>query len=332
MDNLFRTRVLTRAVNRMRTPGMVIYDRLFRGREHLEASDRLAFDVISGSEEVLQSISVSAPATVTEKTSRKTITLQAPRLAQKRIIHTHELNALRGYGQQFAVEQMQTRIARELMDMRAMHDRTLEYWAASALKGVIHDADGGELVNFSLDGTHTPTETGDDLWTSAGSNPLGRIREYQRLVEDDSGAPITGWVAFLGSDVMDALLDHDDVLDLLKYSLGQSIAQTGRITNLADVELVEYNGSYLDPDGQRQRFIASDHFLLAGLCQDLVDCPYAPVVDSDAEGGVGNSGLGEMFFSKSWDEKDPSGRWIKTEARPLPVLQRPDCVVYAKVV
>jgi len=74
---------------------------------------------------------------------------------------------------------------------------------------------------------------------------------------------------------------------------------------------------------------------LIGFCADLVDVPYAPIVDDDAPGGVGNidaKGSGVLYFSKAWPEKDPSGRWIKAETRPLPVLQRPGAVIYAKVV
>ena len=60
-----------------------------------------------------------------------------------------------------------------------------------------------------------------------------------------------------------------------------------------------------------------------------------PVVDDDAPGGVGNvtaDGNGVLYFSKSWKKQDPSGRWVKAEARPLPVLQRPGAVVDARVV
>ena len=340
MDNLFRIRVLTQAVNKMRTASTVLYDRFFRPRANMQSTDRLAFDIISGSEAVLKNISIYAPAEVTDKTSRKTVTLQAPRLAQKRFIHTSELNALRAYGAQASVEMMESRIARELMDMRAMHDRTLEYWAANALRGKIYDADGVTvLVDYGMATSHKPTLTGDDLWTSANSDPINRLRAFQQTIEDDSGAPITSWYGAVGSQVMDALLSHAGVRDLLKYTQGPQLATTGRVAGLAGVELEEYNASYLTTKTvgtttktTRKRFIEADHILLVGMTDDLVDCPYAPVVDSEAPGGVGNSGAGEMFFSKSWEEKDPSGRWVKTEARPLPVLQRPDCVIYAKVV
>lgn len=332
MDNLFKVRVLTGAVNEMRTPGMVIYDRLFRGREHMEMSDRLAFDLISGSEGVLPNISVQAPATVTNKVVRSTVTLTAPRLAQKRFISMADLNALRAYGSQQAVEQMSTRVAREQQDMVNEVNRTIEYWASGALRGVIYDADGTtELVNYSVNGTHTTALTGTALWTNAASSPINRIRAYKKLIEDDSGVAITGWVAFMGSSVMDALLTHTSVLDLIKYTNGQLLAQNGRLGVLAEVELVEYNASYVDSTGTRKRFVEEDHILLVGMCSDLTDVPYAPIVD-DAAGGVGNGGAGQMMFSKSWAEQDPSGRWIKVESRPVPVLQRPDCVVYAKVV
>jgi len=336
MDDLFKIRVLTTSVNAMKAPVMKVYNRIFRGKEHMEVSDRLAFEIITGSQRVLKNISIYAPATVTDKTGRKVVTLTAPRLATKRFIHTAELNALRAYGKQIGVEMMKTRIAREQKDMRNEHDRTLEFWACNALKGIIYDSDlTTELVNYNVDSSHTPEESGDDLWTAANCNPINQIRKYKRLIQDDSNAAISQWVSFVGYDAMDALLTNTKVLDLLKYAKGRKIAEEEDVARLAKTEINEYDGSFIDDEGDRQRFIGKEYFMLIGICDDLVDVPYAPVVDDDAPGGVGNidaNGNGVMFFSKSWKKQDPSGRWIKTEARPLPVLQRPGAVVYAKVV
>jgi hypothetical protein len=337
MDNLFLIRVLTTAINEMMTPGMKVYNRIFRGKEHLEPSDRLAFDIISGSEKVLKSISIYAPAEVTDKTARRTITLTAPRLAQKRFIHTAELNALRAYGEQVQTEMMETRIAREQKDMRGIMDRTLEFWAVNALKGVIYDADmTTQLVDYGMDSDHLVTLTGTDLWSDADdSDPVGNLRTWKRLIELEAMTGITGWVAFHAGNVGDALLNHDNVRELLRYSRGASMAENGRIERLAEVELIENNDSFVDLKGNRQYFIPAGYLLLVGLCDDLVDVPYAPIVDDDAPGGVGNIGAegnGVLYFSKSWKVQDPSGRWIKAETRPLPVLQRPGAVIYAKVV
>lgn len=341
MDNLFKIRALTAAINAMKAPSRRIYNRFFAPREHMEITDRLAFDIIFGSEGILGNISVNAAATVTDKTSRKTVTMTAPRLAQKRFIATSDLNGMRRFGEQMAVELMKNRIATEQKDMRGIMDRTLEFWAVNALKGQILDADlSTVLVDYNLDPTHAPTLTAsadwEAVWTDkANSDPIRKIREWKRLIEDDSGAAITSWVAYLGWEVMDALIDHDKVIELLKTDKGSQMAENGRIQRLVEVELEEYNGSFLDGDGTRHRFVDSDEFLLVGVCDDVVDCPYAPVVDDDAPNGVGNinaKGQGLLYFSKSWKEQDPSGRWIKAETRPLPVLQRPGAIVDATAV
>ncbi|MDD5539211.1 MAG: major capsid protein [Candidatus Marinimicrobia bacterium] len=336
MDELFLVRVLTTAINAMKAPSRRIYNRLFAPREHLEPSDLLQFDIITGSEKILGNISIYAPATVTDKTGRKTVTMTAPRLSSKRFIATAALNSLRAMGGKISVEMMKDRIAREQKDMRNEHDRTLEFWAANALKGKIYDKDlSTVLVDYGMAGTHQPTLTGDDLWTSTASDPIAKIRELKLLIEDDASVAITGWLAYLGYEAMDALLAHAAVRDLLKTDKGSQMAENGRIQKLVEVELEEYNGSFIDDTGTRRRFINSDEFLLIGLCEDMVDTPYAPVVDDEAPGGVGNvdaNGNGALFFSKSWPEKDPSGRWVKAEARPLPVLQRPAAVVDATVV
>ena len=336
MDNLFKIRVLTTAVNKMKAPAMVVYNRLFRPRENMQMTDRLAFDVISGSERVLKNISVSAAATVTDKTGRKTVTLQAPRLATKRHLAAAEMNGQRGYGDQFQVMMMEKRIAIEQQDMKNEHDRTLEFWACNALKGTIYDADmSTELVSYNVADSHKPTLSGTDLWTNASSQPMNKIREWKRLIRQDSKAPITGWLMFTGYEAQDALLQNTAVLNLLKYEKGRKIAEEEDVARLAKTEIIEYDSDFLDDKDNRHYFIDPEYVMLIGLCDDLVDCPYAPVVDLEAPQGVGNidaAGNTVMYFSKSWMEKDPSGRWIKLEGRPLPVLQRPGAVVYAKVV
>lgn len=336
MDDIFKIRVLTAAINALMTPAMKVYNALFRGKEHMEPSDRLAFEVISGSESILKNVSVYAPAEVTGKTGRKVVTMEAPRLSQKRFIHVAELNALRAYGKQFGLEQMKVRIAREQLDMKGIMHRTLEFWAINALKGQILDADlSTVLVDYNMSATHKPVLAGTSLWTDAASDIVNQLRDFKKLIEDDAGTTITGWKAYVGSKVMDAMLANAKVRELLKYGMGVQVAETGKITKLAEVEFEEYNGSFVDYNGVRRRFLGEEYMILVGVCSDVVDVPYAPIMDAKAAGGVGNidaGGNGALFFSKAWDEEDPSGRWIKAETRPLPVLQRPGAVVYAKVV
>lgn len=335
MDHLFKNTVLTAAVNMMKTPHLRAFDRYFAKKAHLEPTDRLKFDIISGSESILPNIDVAAAATVTQRTQRAVVTMQAPRISEKRFIPTADLNAIRAWGG-MGMEMMQSRIAREQMDMRGVSDRTAEYWSCSALKGQILDADCTTvLVDYNLDGTHNVILAGGDLWTDqTNSNPINQIRAWKTLIENDSGAAITAFHTYCGNLVMDALLEHPEVAKTMQYQKGAQIVEDGRITLVSGVTVEEYNANFVDINGVTRRFIEPDQFLLIGECVDLTDCPYAPVVDAAAPGGVGNmvNGKGALFFSKSWKEEDPDGRWIKCEARALPVLQRPGAVVVAKVV
>ena len=188
MDNLFKIRTLTAAVNAIKAPMRRVYNRIFAGYENMQPSDRLAFDVISGSEKLLGNISIFAPATVDDKTNRKTITLAAPRIANKRFVATAELNAYRAFGEA-GLEMMKDRIAREQKDMRGKHDRTLEFWAVNALKGKIYDSNMTTvLVDYNVDASHKPTLTLTDLWTDPDSNPIANLRAWKQMIEDDSAA------------------------------------------------------------------------------------------------------------------------------------------------
>ncbi len=165
MDDLFKVRTLTTAINNLKAPTRKIFQTLYADKVHMELTDRFAVDIISGSEGILQNISVYAPSQVTEKTGRKVLTVQAPRLAHKRFIQTADLNAVRAYGEQAAVEMMANRINRELLDMRNMIDRTLEYWAATTLQGKVLDESGATLVDYNMDATHKPTAA--PLWNAS---------------------------------------------------------------------------------------------------------------------------------------------------------------------
>jgi len=330
VEDLFNIRVLTTAINEMQTPEMRIFNKLYRPKAHMEVSDKLMFEIITAGESILGTISIYAPATVISKTGRKVITMEAPRLAPKEFIHTSEMNAMRAYGEGVAVELLKNRIARELKNERNTIDRTLEFWSATTLQGKIVDADGTTLLDYNLATAHKPTA--NPLWTAANHDIMLDLRTWIRLINKDAKVGITSFMAYVGYEVMDAMLADSAVRELLRYDKGSQIAESGRIARLVNIDMDEYTATYVDAAGTTKYYVDSKHLCLIGMGPEVFDCPYAPIVDQDAPGGVGNPGAGQMYFAKSWDEKDPSGRWIKSEARPLPVLAVPGAIVYAKCV
>lgn len=329
MDNLFKVRVLTLAVNNMKSVGTKVLDRVFRRRQG-QLSDRLAFDIKSGSEAILSSVSIYAPATVQNKTTRKTVVVEAPRFPQKRFLSTAELNAVRAFGQQASTELMATRIGDEQADMRLEIDRTREFMAMKALGGQIVDGSGTVLVDFNLTGDQKPTLAGAAKWDQATGDPVKNIRGWKKYISDRVPS-VSEWIALCGSGTMDLLINNEKARQLLQYTAGQQIAEEGRIARLSGVNIDEYFGTYLDASNARQDMIGDKDFILVGWSPDAFSEQYAPSIDDDDPNGVGKGVAGQLFFSKSWKEEDPSGRWIKVEARPLPVVHRPEAIVYATV-
>lgn len=329
MDNLFRTRALTQAVNEMRPVRTPVLDRVF-GRKKGQPTDRFAWDVKFSAERLLPNIRVEAPATVTDKTGMKTITCQAPRFAEKRPISAADLNGMRQFGDQVGAELLSARIADEQFDMRMDVDRTREFMALSAAMGAVVDEAGNILVDYGFADAQKPVLVDGAEWNAQTGDPITDIRAWKRQIANEHA--VSGFVAFCGSLAMDALINNQAARELLQYVGGKQIAEDGRITRLSGVDIEEYFGTYKNAAGARTEFFPDDGFLLVGVAPDVAGELYAPVVDLEAPTGVGSGAEAQLFFSKSWEDKDPSARWIKVEARPLPVLYRPTCVVFATVV
>lgn len=327
-DTVFNFRTLTAAINKMRPVRTRVLDKVF-GRKKRQLSSLFKWDIKSSSERILKNISVSAEAQVQDKTDRKVVTCEAPRYSPKRFIAAADLDGIRAFGKE-APELLKERVADEQFDMKTDVDRTREFQAVKAITGQVVDEAGNVIVDYHFDAEQKPVLAGTSLWTDAQGDPVKNLRAWKKWIADRVN--VTSFVAFCGSGTMDALIDNAKALELLKYNAGKQIAEEGRIAHLAGVEIEEYFGTYKDASGNIVDMIPNDAFVLVGLSADAAAELFAPVVDLKAAGGVGNGKAGQVLFSKSWEVEDPSGRWIKVEGRPLPVLFKPECVVYATVI
>jgi hypothetical protein len=328
VNAIFQTRTLTAAVNKMRPVKTHVLDLIF-GRKKRQLSGLFAWDIKSSSERLLKNIRVSDAAQVTDKTGRKTVTCQAPRFAEKRHISAADLDSMRAFGEQVAPELMKERVADEQSDMRGDVDRTREFMAIKALSGQVVDESGAVIVDYNFPAAQKPVLAGVAMWTDAGSDPVVNIRAWKKYIGDRVG--VDKFVAICGSKAMDALISNPAALELLKYNAGKQLADEGRIAFLAGCSIEEYFGTYKDAAGARQQLIPDNVFAIVGISSENAAELYAPVIDLKADGGVGKGKAADLFFSKSWEVEDPSGRWVKVESRPLPVLFQPECVIWAEV-
>jgi len=327
MDQIFKTRVLTIAINKMRPFTTRALDLIF-GRKKGQLSSLFAWDIKSSNERLLKNIRVSDAAQVTNGVKRKTVTCEAPRFAEKRFIGADKLDAARKAGET-GVELMKEKIADEQFDMRGDVDRTREFMAVKCLSGQVVDEAGAVIVDYNFPAAQKPVLATGLKWNEGGVDPLPNLRAWKKYI--GARVVVDKFVAICGSDTMDALIGNEAIGDKLKYAAGKQIAEEGRIAFLAGIQIEEYFGTYRDAAGVIQDMVPANAFILVGVGPDTAAELYAPVVDLDDDAGVGTGKDPNIFFSKSWDEKDPSGKWVKVEGRPLPVLFQPECVIFATV-
>ncbi len=327
---VFTPRQLSMAVNLMKPAPTKVLDTVF-SRKKRQLTSVFEWDVKEATGQLLANISTAAPATVRGGIGRKNVTCSAPRFAEKELITAADLENMRKFGSGTETELLKERIGDEQFDMRQRVDLTREYMAVKALSGQVVDKDGTVLVDYNLPAANKPTLTGTALWTDAASDPVKNIRAWKKLIVQ-KGGPTSGFAAFCGGGAMDALINNANARELLQYAAGKQIAEEGRIARLAGVNIDEYDGTYTDDAGAMHDLIPDGVFALVGIGPQVAAELFAPVVDLDAAAGVGKGKKADVFFSKMWDVKDPSGKWIKVEARPLPVFFQPLCVVWATVI
>jgi len=327
---VFSVTALSMAVNLMRPATTSVLDKVF-SRKKGQLTDQFSWDIKFSSERLMKNIRVSDEATVSDGIGRKNVSCKAPRFADKRFIAAADLNAMRAFGSQVETQLLTERVGDEQYDMRQKIDLTREFMAVKALGGQVVDEAGTVLVDYNFPAEQLPVLAGAALWTDADSDPVKNLRAWKKQIKQGAGL-ITGFYAFCGSGAMDALLNNPKALELMKYLAGKQIAEEGRISYLAGVEIEEYIGSYIDADGDRQDFIGDDEFIMIGVGPDIAAELYAPVIDLKAPTGVGKGKAANLFFSKMWEVEDPSGQWVKVESRPLPVIIRPQAIIKATVI
>ncbi|MBF0424328.1 MAG: major capsid protein [Magnetococcales bacterium] len=336
--DFFKPLTLTTAVNALKPAEALVYDALFAPHGRMIDSETLLFDVLTGSEGILPNIKTHAPATVTDKTGRRAVVMTAPRIAEKRQILAADLLRVRSFASLSPMLMME-RVNVELQDMVNDIYRTLEYWSCGALRGKILDVDGTTvLVDFGLPNTHDLTLTGTDKWTDAASDPIDQLETWKQTIHEDSAGVISEWRAYCGYRVMNTLIRNSQVMDKMKYTAGTQVAISGDIPQLAGVNFFRHSGSFLDASKTRRHYIDPNEVILVGLGPDTVECQSAPIVDEEGVAGIGSTAPDpqgqprlQRLFSRSWREEDPAARWIKVEARTLPILRRPTSVMRVTV-
>lgn len=89
-----------------------------------------------------------APATVGKRGKRKVRTFTIPHIPHDDVVLPEEVQGIRAFGSENELVALADVVTDHLQSMRNKHAITLEHLRMGALKGIILDADGSELLNL----------------------------------------------------------------------------------------------------------------------------------------------------------------------------------------
>lgn len=279
----------------------------------------------AGRLELIQTTPRGGPGTSIGSQKRTARSFVVPHLEKDSKVMADEVQNIRAFGSENNTEAVQTLVNERLADLRAMHEVTLERHRASAIQGIILDANGDTIYNlFDQFGvTQQTASLSPDPSTDNGDQLRGEVVVAQRLIEDELGAePISGYRAFCGAQFFDDLRADLGVVETLRRATPAALleqeANIRRFT-FAGVTWEEYRGSV----GGQDFFADDEAYLFPEGVPSLFSTYYAP---ADFVETVNTIGL--PIYAKTAVD-DELQRWVKihTQSNPLSLCLRPRAVV-----
>ncbi len=314
-DDAFSVVSLTDSINkRPYKPGRIGSLGLFRERGITTTT--VAVEQKDGVLTLIQSTPRGGPASQLGPTKRKLVPFVVPHLERDSTIMADEIQGVRAFGSENAVEGVQAVVQERQTTLRAMHEVTLEHLRVGAIKGLILDADGSVMVN-----EYTAFDVAQqEVFLDLDGNIRQQAVDIQRLIEEELGAePVTGYRAFCGDAFFDALIAAESVTLSLQYQESRMLRTDLRLG-------VEYGGIVWENYRGRVggvEFIPTDEAYVVPEGTDIFKTYFAP---ADFMETVNTIGL--PVYSKIATDPELQ-RWAKvhSQSNPLAINTRPRAVV-----
>jgi len=244
---------------------------------------------------------------------------------EKKVFEATTLHWLRAPGE-LARNKAEEHVRRETKDLNDRIERLVESYCWEALKGEITVVyDDGETapvtIDMGIDATHKPTAS--PLWGGDSDDPIGDVAAWKRLMAKDAGVKIGD--VYLASTAMEKIYKLAEVQALLSNERKDEYLLTGKIKGLFGFDWNTFDGGYVNYSDVFVPYLDENHMLMVSTQGSPFILLEGLSADDDAP--KGHTGK----FAKSWKEKDPSARQVLVEYNFIPVLLRPDQIIYAKI-
>lgn len=340
--DIFDTRTMLAAVEQIHTPSTFLLNTFFAGTETFDTKT-VDVDIVKGGRKLAPFVSPRREGKVIERAGFTSSNITPAYIKPKMETNAEQLlkrsPGLNPYALQTPGERAAIQLGKDLAELNDQITRREEWMAASALGTgkVIVKGDGVDMeVDFQLDPSHNIT-TLSKKWGATGADPIGNLRTWARLIAKDSGRRPTHVI--LSGSAQDAFMTDDAVHKLLntrRVDMGMINPQNlpGGVVYLGflndpGIDIYAYNEWFVNPETDALDPMIADGKIIMGSNQAQNKRLYGAIQDVQAI----ETGMVEAArFPKTWEEQDPSARWLMLQSAPLPALLEPDAFLTAKVI
>lgn len=337
--SMFDTRVMLQALEMMPPVRTFLRDTFFRNVRTFDVA-KVDVDIVKGKRKVAAYVHPNAQGKLVTREGFTTNTYEPPYIKEKMVTTAADILKRQPgeniYGSKSPTEKARIQLAKDLQYLNDRVTRAEEVQASQALFLGEVTVTNGDKIAFGMDTTHKVTLTSTDLWTdTTNSKPLDKLRTWKQMLVKDSG--LAPDFLLMGASAYTAFMNHPKTKDgsgavsSIKVTLGQINPQdlpngatyVGYLTELG-LDIYTYDDIYLGTNDAETAFVPTDKILM-GSTRARMDRLYGAILDlkSDFEG---------ERFAKSWEEEDPSARFIMMQSAPLLCPHDVNSYMWAKVV
>jgi|AntDeeMetagen192_2_1112575.scaffolds.fasta_scaffold00835_7 hypothetical protein len=336
--SMFETRTMLQALEQLHPPKTFLLDTFFPTVETSD-SEYVDIDIYKGKRRLAPFVNPARQGKVVEALGYTTRSYKPPYIKMKMPTTAAEImsrtmgNHIYQDGQSPS-ERAATRAMRDMQELREMIVRREEWMAAQALDGgqIAVEGEGvSDVLDFQMEDANKIVLSGTSQWDGADADIGADIRNARRVVGKQSGIVPTDFV--LGEQAYDALIKNPALLEQLdnrRVNTGQidlaaySAMGASYVGNLFGADLWTYDEWYTGDDGEEKPMVPVNK-VFAGSRQARTARHYGAIKDLSAIASV-------PYYPKSWEEEDPSVRWMMLQSAPLVVPHQIDAFATITVV
>jgi hypothetical protein len=315
----------------------------FFNRNTTFPTDAVDFDVRKGGIAMAPFVSPRMGSTTMERKGYATKSYKPPLVAPKRVMTIEDIGQRmageRLFGGYNPNERATKLLMQDMIELDNAITRREEWMCAQVLfKGKISIIGEGVNEEIEFNFANRKVLTGNGLWTNPDSNPIKDLRDARKAV---ARGGVSANICIMGNDVIDVFLSNKKVQERLHQpspNLQYGIIKPKVLENgamyygfiaEANLHIYTYDGEFADNDNINPEYpnvsIDDKEFIPAMYPLVPLGSVFIGSTNMNAEilyAVVKDLQIGSVMSSrvpKTWDQQEPSEKYIKISSRPLPV-------------